>query len=57
MSMGVSSACMSVPCARSAHGGQERALDPIELALQRFISFHWVLGTEPRYSARAIHAL
>ena len=51
--------CMSVllVCISCDPGGRskKRTLDPLELELQMAASLHvamWVLGTEPRYSAR-----
>lgn len=34
-------------------GGQKRVLDLVELELNTIVSHMWVLGTEPRSSARA----
>lgn len=31
--------------------------DPLELELQKVVSHHWVLGTEPRSSVRAVSSL
>jgi hypothetical protein len=33
--------------------GQKRALDPLELELQMFVSCRWMLGNAPKFSARA----
>ena len=41
---------MSMP---GAQGGQKRVLDPLELELQMVGATMWVLGIEPRQSARA----
>lgn len=65
---GIVSACVCVcVCTRAvlgyvhvtvgAHGDQKRVLDPLELELNTAVScFKWVLGTEPRFFARAVHS-
>lgn len=44
-------------CECSAHGGQKRKADPLELNLQAVVSHLWVLGIQLRSSARASSAL
>ena len=44
-------------CTSDAHGGQKRALYPLELELQEIRATEWELGLEPRSSARTVSAL
>lgn len=39
------------------HGGQNGAVDPLGLELQRAVSHLWVLGTEPGPSSTVARAL
>lgn len=52
--------CMSVvyECARNAHGGQKRALGPLELELQEVVSHPtWMMEIKLSSFVRAVHAL
>ena len=58
MCMNVLPACMFLyHMYAGAHGGQKRALDPLELELQIILSAMWVSEIKPRSSARALIAL
>ena len=48
---------MCTMCTSDAHGGQKRALCPLELELQEIRATEWELGLEPRSSARTVSAL
>jgi hypothetical protein len=49
--------CVCAPCAHSAWGGQQRMSSSLESEWQKLLTTVWVLGIEPRSSARAAGAL
>lgn len=52
------SACMSVHvCLVHTQKGQKRALESLELVLQRVMLCLWVLGIEPGFPTRTANAL
>jgi hypothetical protein len=49
--------CLCIRYMPSTSGSQKRASDPLDVEFQRVVSHHWVLGIEPRSSARVSSAL